>query len=35
MFILFIKNDKRMFFNIRVASDLFGCFMIKQNNKGY
>jgi len=28
MFILFIKNDKRMFFNIRVASDLFGCFML-------
>ena len=28
MFILFIENNKRMFFNIRVVFDLLGCFVI-------
>jgi len=28
MFILFIENNKLMFFNIRVAFDLLGCFVI-------
>lgn len=28
MFILFIKNNKRIFFNIRVVFDLLGCFVL-------